>query len=69
MGMLAKYAAAKATEQVARYIPVIGTAVASGISFQTAKMALNAALHELKQGALVLLDEKIRKSKMKVMDA
>ncbi len=66
--MLARYAAGAAAEEVARFIPVVGTVVASGISFETTRRALNGCLRELKEGALMILEEKIKQSRMDAMN-
>ncbi len=66
--MLAKYAVGAATEEVARYIPIVGTLVASGISFETTRRTLNACLGDMKAAALMILDEKIKQSRLDVMN-
>ncbi len=66
---LAKYVVSKVTAEVARYVPILGTAVSSGISFKTTKDALNSCLNDLKEGSLMILDEKIRQSRMDTINA
>ncbi len=69
LDQLAQYAVGKVAAEVAHYIPVLGTVVSSVISFKTTSNALNACLRQLKQGALMILEEKVRQSTMDVMNA
>ncbi len=66
--LLTRYAVGAAAEEVARFVPIVGTFVASGISFETIRRTLNACLGDMKAGALMILDEKIRQSTLDVMN-
>ncbi len=65
---LARNAAGADPGEVARFIPVVGTVVASGISFETTRRVLNGCLSEVKEGALMILEEKIKQSRMDAMN-
>ena len=54
---LASYAASSAVEEVARYIPILGSAIAGSISFSTTKYFLHRCLDELERAAMDYLDE------------
>ena len=54
---LASYAASSAVEEVARYIPILGSAIAGSISFSTTKYFLHRCLDELETAAMDYLDE------------
>ena len=56
-GVLAPYAAETAFEEVTRYIPVIGSAIASGMSFGATYYALSRLLTDVEEAAKLLLKE------------
>ncbi len=66
--MLARYAVGAVAKEVARFIPIAGTLVASRISFETTRQTLNVCLGDMKAGALMILDEKIKQSRMDAMN-
>ncbi|CAB4024039.1 interferon-inducible GTPase 5-like [Paramuricea clavata] len=55
--ILTVFAAGSAVEEVARFIPIIGSAIAGGISFGSTYYFLRQCLNELEKTALNLLDE------------
>ena len=54
---LAPYAASSAVEEVARYIPILGSAIAGSISFSSTYYFLRRCLDELERAAMDYLDE------------
>ena len=66
---LQKFVPIDATEQGDSFIPSISTVVGSGIAFLTTRSTLNACLIELKEMALMTLEEKVKQSRMDAMDA
>ena len=55
--LLASYAASSAVEEVARYIPILGSAIAGSISFSTTYYFLHRCLDDFERTALEYLDE------------
>ena len=55
--LLAPYTASTAAEEIVRYIPILGNAMAGGISFVTTYYFLHSCLNELEQTAMDFLDE------------
>ena len=54
---LISYAASSAVEEVARYIPIVGIAIAGSISFYTTYYFLRDSLDELEKTAMDYLDK------------
>ena len=54
---LAHYAKSSAAEEVTRYIPILGSAIAGSISFSSTYYFLHRCLDELERTALEYLDE------------
>ena len=54
---LGTYAAGSTAEEFARYIPILGSAIAGSISFSTTYYVLHRCLNELEQTAMDFLDE------------
>ena len=54
---LASYAASSAVEEVARYIPILGSAIAGSISFSSAYYFLHRCLDDFERTAMDYLDE------------
>ena len=61
-GVLAPYGAEAAVEEFTRYIPVIGLAIASGMSFGATYYALNRLLTNVEEAAKLVLKEAAEKS-------
>lgn len=61
-GFLAPYAAEAAVEEVTRYIPVIGLAIASGMSFGATYYALSNLLTNVEEAAKLVLKEAAEKT-------
>ena len=55
--LLASYVASSAVEEVARYIPILGSAIAGSISFSSTYYFLHRSLGELERTALEYLDD------------
>ena len=55
--LLAPYCASATAEEIARYVPILGSAIAGGISFASTYYFLHASLNELEQTAMDFLDE------------
>ncbi len=53
-------------EEVARYIPILGSAVAAGLSFGTTVLVLKRILNSMREAALKILDLVIESSKQDV---
>ena len=53
--LVKKYAVSEVAEEVARYIPLVGTVIASGISFGTTYAMLNGILKDLEKEAIAVL--------------
>ena len=54
---LATYATGSTVEEFARYIPILGSAIAGSISFSIMYYTLHSSLNELEQTAMDFLDE------------
>ena len=61
-GVLAPYGAEAAVEEFTRFIPVIGLAIASGMSFGATYYALNRLLTNVEEAAKLVLKEAAEKS-------
>ena len=61
-GLLAPYAAEAAVEEATRYIPVIGLAIASGMSFGATYYALSTLLTNVEEAAKLALREAAEKT-------
>ena len=61
-GFVAAYAAEASVEEFARFIPLLGLAIAGGMSFATTYYALKHCLEKVEEAALSVLVEAARNS-------
>ena len=61
-GFVARYAAEAHAEEFARFIPLLGFAIAGGMSFATTFYALRRCLEKVEEAALSVLVEAAHKS-------
>lgn len=57
IGFLAPYVAGAAVEEFTRYIPVVGSAIAGGMSFGATYLALSNLLTDVEEAAKLVLKE------------